>query len=295
LVHAIECDRINLNNNRRYQISEPSAAVAGSSQAVVEFDLNWYSPDDLQTFFKYAVISTRYESFRVAYSLAHPFGLSRTFTPSQAGRKIVEIYGDNRPEIHVGVEANLDVQYIMGIGWNVNTTAYTMPPDSDILNSFMQYTQLTNNMTSPPLVHSISFGEYGGNYPNSTVQLIDTEFQKMGVRGVSVLVASGDNGVGCNKQCTSQEFDFPSSPYITLVGSTQFLSPNETGAKFSSGGFSRDQWRPSYQSSAVQAYLNSGVKLPPSSYYCTPMLYSLHASSSCCCLYSPSLVLDPSI
>jgi tripeptidyl-peptidase I len=90
----------------------------------------------------------------------------------------------------------------------------------------------------------------------------------MGVRGISVLVASGDNGVGCNKKCTSQEFDFPSSPYITLVGSTEFTTAtSETGAKFSSGGFSRDQWRPSYQAAAVNSYLTSGVKLPDSSYY----------------------------
>ena len=39
----------------------------------------------------------------------------------------------------------------------------------------------------------------------------------MGLRGISILLASGDNGVGCSRDCSSFEFDFPSSPYITMV------------------------------------------------------------------------------
>ena len=67
----------------------------------------------------------------------------------------------------------------------------------------------------------------------------------------------GDNGVGCNKDCSSFEFDFPSSPYITMVGATYFdRSGEEHGATLSSGGFSEDYFRPSYQNSAVQGYFN---------------------------------------
>ena len=42
----------------------------------------------------------------------------------------------------------------------------------------------------------------------------------MGLSGVSVLLASGDNGVGCDSTGSSQEYDYPSSPYITMVGAT---------------------------------------------------------------------------
>lgn len=38
----------------------------------------------------------------------------------------------------------------------------------------------------------------------------------MAARGITVLLASGDNGVGCDKAGTTQEYDYPSSPYITM-------------------------------------------------------------------------------
>ena len=59
----------------------------------------------------------------------------------------------------------------------------------------------------------------------------------MGLSGISVLLASGDNGVGCNSDGSSQEFDYPSSPYITMVGATYLDSATKTeiGATLSSG------------------------------------------------------------
>jgi len=91
---------------------------------------------------------------------------------------------------------------------------------------------------------------------------------------------------------------FPgSSPYITTVGATQFSEPEykldttpaactalgssykcASGGKevavsqpvagfTSGGGFSTYTPRPSYQDSAVEGYLKSGVVLPPSSYF----------------------------
>jgi len=228
----------------QYQVTEAKAAVAGSSQALVEFDFNWFNPDDLQTFFE-------------------------KNAPSQKGREVDTIYGTNRPDLHTGIEANLDVQYAMGMGYYVNTTVYDNPFNPSIFDNFLEYTQLVNSQTQPPLVHSISFGDYGGNYPNETVQRINTEFQKMGSRGISVLLASGDNGVGCNfPKCTEQLFDFPSSPWITMVGGTEISTSGvETAATLSSGGFSRDYWQASWQADAVNAYFESGVELPPSSFY----------------------------
>lgn len=73
-----------------------------------------------------------------------------------------------------------------------------------IEDQFLDYTILVNGQNDPPLVHSISYGEYGGSYDNATDQRFSYELQKMGVSGISVLLASGDNGVGCNTQGTSQ-------------------------------------------------------------------------------------------
>jgi len=89
----------------------------------------------------------------------------------------------------------------------------------------------------------------------------------MAARGITVLLASGDNGVGCDAKGTSQEFDFPSSPYITMVGATYLDagsssrsgSPVEVGATLSSGGFSKDYYRPSWQDDAVAAYFASAT------------------------------------
>jgi len=169
-------------------------------------------------------------------------------------------YGDNNGEIRASVEANLDVQYIMAVGVYVNTSTYKIvEPGVDIVEEMLDYTYIVGNQTDPPLVHSISYGAYGGKYDNETVQRFNYELQKMAARGITVTLASGDNGVGCNTAGTSQEFDFPSSPYITMVGATYLDSKSgvEVGATLSSGGFSKDYWRPSWKDEAVAAYFAS--------------------------------------
>jgi tripeptidyl-peptidase-1 len=229
--------------NNLYNIAAPTGPCnCNSSQAVVEFSGANYSPSDLQLFFQdYA---TQLES-----------------------QTQENIYGTNNPNGFISVEANLDVQYIMAIGGFIPTDDYVEPPNPSILDSFLDYTWVVGNQTNPPLVHSISWGDYGGSYNNNTVQRINNEFMIMGARGITVSLASGDNGVGCGDHCQAQEFDFPSSPYITMVGSSALTTAGiERAATFSSGGFSRDYYQPSYQKSAVEGYLNSGVKLPSTSY-----------------------------
>jgi len=53
---------------------------------------------------------------------------------------------------------------------------------------------------------------------------------------------------GCDSTGSSQEFDYPSSPYITMVGATYIDSSSnlEVGATLSSGGFSKDFWQVSF-------------------------------------------------
>mmetsp|Transcript_14785 Transcript_14785/g.57998 ORF Transcript_14785/g.57998 Transcript_14785/m.57998 type:complete len:543 (-) Transcript_14785:60-1688(-) len=221
-----------------YNVTVPTGSCnCNTSQAVVEFDQANYSPSDLQTFFQ-------------------------TYLPAQKGQVVEQVYGTNDPDGLISTEANLDVQYIMALGAFVNTSDYVVPRNPNIIDSFLDYTWYVGNQTDAPLVHSISYGEYGGQYNNNTVQRVSNEFMKMGVRGISIFVASGDNGVGCGERCTSQEFDFPSSPYCTMVGATQSTNSGEVGASFSSGGFSKDYWRPSWQEDAVTDYFNSGVRMP---------------------------------
>eukprot|EP00026_Physarum_polycephalum_P002469 Phypoly_transcript_02476.p2 GENE.Phypoly_transcript_02476~~Phypoly_transcript_02476.p2 ORF type:complete len:282 (+),score=51.37 Phypoly_transcript_02476:1941-2786(+) len=107
------------------------------------------------------------------------------------------------------------------------------------------------------------------------------EFMKAGVRGLTLIYASGDWGAFNDQFSTLTSFtpDFPaSSPYVTAVGATQVFSKNDpscfdgstytctseevvcsiaTGAAITSGGGFSDVFpRPPYQDTAVQTYLS---------------------------------------
>jgi len=131
------------------------------------------------------------------------------------------------------------------------------------------------------------------------VERTNTEFQKIGLRGTSVMVASGDSGVygRTDEGCLGKKFrpDFPAcSPFVTSVGGTYNLKPTflpsggstpamcagkcvsggeEVAVSVidcsyaSGGGFSNFAPRPDWQSNAVMQYFNSGVTLPPVSFY----------------------------
>ena len=54
---------------------------------------------------------------------------------------------------------------------------------------------------------------------------VNVEFMKLGVRGVSVIASSGDDGAGCLNK-TKFDPHFPaSSPYVTAVGGTRYWNP----------------------------------------------------------------------
>jgi len=108
----------------------------------------------------------------------------------------------------------------------------------------------------------------------------NTQFQAVGARGVSILFASGDQGVyGRTGRGLFGNLpfhpDFPAaSPYITAVGGTDFASKGVIGAETAwtdgGGGFSNTFGIPSYQADAVAAYKAAASKagsLPPASKY----------------------------
>jgi len=165
-----------------------------------------------------------------------------------------------------------------------------------------------------PLVISISYGwaEFDqcainpsectkiGVSSQGYVLRTNTEFQKIGLTGVTIVVASGDSGANgrTDYYCTETHLnpDYPAcSPYVLSVGATQLTNPafslknapplcskpdykcmsggteeavSYTQAQFASGGgFSNFAAQPSWQAAAVAAYLKSGVTLPPSTYF----------------------------
>jgi subtilase family serine protease len=164
-----------------------------------------------------------------------------------------------------------------------------------------------------PQVNSISYGWWEGDQctidPTGCQQLgvdstgyteaVNVQFQKIALRGISLLSASGDSGANgrTDPDCSDPHLrpSFPgSSPYITAVGATELVSTTyianpppicaaaaltcaQSGTEqavsyaissfASGGGFSDIAAMPSYQTTAVNAYLNSGVVLPGAGYF----------------------------
>lgn len=125
-----------------------------------------------------------------------------------------------------------------------------------------------------PTVLSVSYGEAEADLPIAYQRRQCSEFMKLGMQGMSVVVASGDSGVAGRggdptpSNCLGENGkvfapDFPAScPYLTAVGATVIpmgasaSSHQEVAVtRFpSGGGFSNIYERPSYQSQAVADY-----------------------------------------
>ena len=113
-----------------------------------------------------------------------------------------------------------------------------------------------------PQVMSISYGVNEQVVPRAYANKICQLFGLLTLRGVSIVVASGDTGPGVSCQSNDGKRDtkflpaFPATcPYVTSVGATVGMAP-EKAMNFSSGGFSEYWTRPAWQESAVRRYLD---------------------------------------
>ncbi len=137
--------------------------------------------------------------------------------------------------------------------------------------TFTGWIERVANMENPPLVNSISYGSVEIGYNALLMNSFNTEAGKLGLRGVSIIVSSGDDGVS-NFDCACSQNggyvpSFPAtSPYVTAVGATQgpeaslpemVCSSTEGGVITSGGGFSTHFPRPDYQKDGViEEYFN---------------------------------------
>ena len=119
-------------------------------------------------------------------------------------------------------EANLDVQYIMALSPQ-SPTAY-MYTDAILLSTWLKSFA---DMTTPPLVISISYGAEESLVSWGEMDAFTTEAKKLGVMGVTIVVASGDDGavsktVGTvgKSACGYTPFFPASNPYVVSVGAT---------------------------------------------------------------------------
>ena len=255
------------------------------------------------------VIEWEGESFRPIDLLYYATNTSLNGQPVYPDEQIV----GNNPQSGGG-ESTLDVDMIVGVAPGNSNWFWLEDNQTTWLYGFTVHFL---NATTVPDVISVSYGWYEGGQcddgiggaeceamnitASQFVQRVNTQWQKIGLRGVSTFISSGDSGchTRSDEACQSPTLlaDYPSSsPYITSVGATQVQNdtffPQTTApvcrardsgmdllcisggvevavdvsrSYFTSGGgFSNISKSMDYQTAAVQAYLSqTDVPLPP--------------------------------
>ncbi|OAQ61651.1 peptidase-like protein [Pochonia chlamydosporia 170] len=176
-------------------------------------------------------------------------------------------------------EANMDIQIAVAMAYRVPVRFYSTGggdhdfiPDLDLSDPKKEHVEpwvqfLNHLLALPdrdfPQVMSISYGVNEQNVPKPHALRICELFGLLTVRGMSIIIASGDQGPGVS--CQSNDGTkrtkflpaFPGGcPYITSVGATESTFP-EKAVNFSSGGFSEYWPRPAWQESQVSRYLKA--------------------------------------
>ncbi|KAK0130194.1 hypothetical protein ONS96_000717 [Cadophora gregata f. sp. sojae] len=177
------------------------------------------------------------------------------------------------------LEGNLDAETILGIAFPTPMEAFNTggsPPFVPSLSTptntnepYLDWLQFMLGLEIVPQVISTSYGDDEQTIPLSYATAVCNGFAQLGARGVSLLFASGDNGVGSNGECVSNDGKntsmflpiFPGGcPFVTTVGGTMQINPevvvfNPANNYASGGGFSNYFSRPAYQDAAVQPYI----------------------------------------
>ncbi|KAH9016395.1 subtilisin-like protein [Lactarius deliciosus] len=177
-----------------------------------------------------------------------PVAMVATFTVQQ-------INGGGFDPNQLGSEANADIQYAAAMTYPTLHIFYSTggrmewvasrPAPHDTYLVWLNY--LLHQEDIPPTI-SISYA--------------CTLFGQLGLRGVSILVSSGDDGVGSIEDCMANSASarfvpmFPASymSLVTSVGGTVSYNP-EVGMYLSGGGFSVHFTRPIYQEDVVPPFL----------------------------------------
>lgn len=112
-------------------------------------------------------------------------------------------------------EGNLDAETILGMTWPTNLTAYNTGgspqyiPDKLTVNNtnepYLTWLQYILAQPDIPQVISTSYGDDEQTVPLSYATAVCNGFAQLGARGVSVLFASGDQGVGAIGDCVTND------------------------------------------------------------------------------------------
>jgi tripeptidyl-peptidase-1 len=155
------------------------------------------------------------------------------------------------------IEALLDIEYMGAIAAPIPLTVVYSKTFS-----LLDWVDTIMDMSPMVYVHSVSYGN--DEVQQTSTEYMDTcntQFMKAGAMGMSILFASGDQGVwGRTGVGDTFHPDFPAgSPYVTAVGGTNFQEESVVGEESAwscgGGGFSDQFEMPSWQADAVSSYL----------------------------------------
>lgn len=150
------------------------------------------------------------------------------------------------------IEVALDVQIIAAIVPNSSINVYFA---KNSISSFLK--AISQAVTDNCTIISISWGAPEANWPLNSMNSFNSVFQAASNKGVTVFVASGDQGSGDG--LAGNNVDFPaSSPYVVACGGTSLILDsdnkitsetvwNNSSNSSTGGGFSRFFSRPVYQ------------------------------------------------
>ncbi|KAH0345038.1 tripeptidyl-peptidase 1 precursor, partial [Aureobasidium melanogenum] len=179
-------------------------------------------------------------------------------------------------EAELNIEGDLDGELAIGISWPTTFMSWSTggsPPfvpdlftTTDSNEPYLDWLTYVLAQDTLPQVMSSSYGDDEQTVPYSYAKRVCDGFKQLAARGISVLVSSGDYGVGADGFCFSNSNAskpmflpvFPAScPWVTAVGGTAGFEPEVAVSRFGSGaGFSNYFPMPTYQMNAVDGYLD---------------------------------------
>ncbi|RAK98507.1 S53 family peptidase [Aspergillus ibericus CBS 121593] len=185
-------------------------------------------------------------------------------------------------------EADIDAELLVGVSHPLPVTEFitagTPPfiPDPDEPSAadnenepYLQYYEylLSKPNSALPNVISNSYGDDEQTVPEYYAKRVCNLIGLVGLRGISVLESSGDEGIGSGCRAgdgtNRPQFNpiFPATcPYVTAVGGTMSYAP-EIAWEASSGGFSNYFEQAWFQREAVQNYLAHHITKETKHYY----------------------------
>ncbi|KAL0931331.1 alkaline serine protease [Colletotrichum truncatum] len=281
-----------------YNIPWPSNTPTHPNNSQGIFQISWQTwlPEDLDAFFELfqpALVGQRPEVLPIAGGYLQTEFKDRAFNlESNLDHEYAMALSYPQPvkNVQVGGRENLGNLNLMLAAFDQEYCATGLDANFDPLTPTPENPHGTDCGTAdPPLVISVSYAWNEVAFSEQYVRRQCLEFLKLGLRGVTVIAATGDRGTAdqldqCRDPSSGQlgagpghfSANFPAScPWVTAVGGTQ-LSPTNvswvkgetpfppetalrlsgSGYEFTSGGgFSGLFPAPWYQKGAVESYL----------------------------------------